>query len=217
MNNKYYFPLVLITFVFIFLLKDNSLLKPFFHYITVIHELCHSLMTILTGGDVHSISLNSNGGTATTSGGIFPLISIAGYVGTTFIGSIFIYYSKNQIISNYLLKLLSLIIFIIYLFNYSIDFNIQLLFLICMNIFVFVISYFKFCNIFSLVLGITLILDSISDVRIYFLNNSIIYQTDAGILARYFGIEILAFPIAFCIFLINSFIIYKLISKLIKS
>lgn len=204
----------LFVFILVVFVKDNDVLKIFFSYIVVIHEMCHALMAILTGGNVISITLNSNGGVATTSGGIFPLISIAGYIGTTLIGSLLMYFSSNEKINNINLKLLSVIIFIIYLLYYKISFNLELLILITMNIVLFLISYTKLKNIFSIVFGNILILSSFNDVQIYLFNTNLIFQTDAGILARYFGFEFLAFPIAITIFLINLFILFMLFKGL---
>lgn len=216
-DGRFYFLLSLFLLIFLFVFKDNSFLYPFFNYITVIHEMCHAIMAIITGGNVYSITLNKYGGVTTTSGGIFTLISLFGYIGTTIIGSLLIYFSKNNFISNYLLKGLSLLIFIIYLLNYKIEFNFQLIVLVCMNIFVFFISYFTIRNIFSLILGNILILDSINDVKIYLLNTNIIYDTDAGILARHFGSELFTFPIAIFLFIFNMIILYILIKNLIKN
>ena len=110
----------------LFFIKDIVLLKPFFSYIVAIHEFCHAFATIITGGNVHQIMLYQQGGHALTSGGFFPLIAISGYIGTTLIGAILIYFSINDKINKYNLRVLSISIFLIYLFYYKICLSISL-------------------------------------------------------------------------------------------
>lgn len=55
---------------------------------TIFHELCHAFATVLTGGGVAVIFVFADGsGVTETYGGIGPVISTAGYVGTALIGS----------------------------------------------------------------------------------------------------------------------------------
>lgn len=203
-------------FIILFFIKDITLLKPFFSYIVAIHEFCHAFATIITGGNVHQIMLYQQGGHALTSGGFFPLIAISGYTGTTLIGAILIYFSINDKINKFNLRALSVGMFLIYLFYYKISFNLELLFLILMNISLFLISYTKVKSIFSLIFGNILILESFNDVKVYLFNNDWIYKTDAGILARYIGFEFLTFPIALFIFIVNLSIIYFLFKNILN-
>jgi hypothetical protein len=161
----------------LFFIKDITLLKPFFSYIIAIHEFCHAFAAIITGGNVYQIMLYQQGGHALTSGGFFPLIAIFGYIGTTLIGAILIYFSINDKINKYNLRVLSISIFLIYLFYYKISFNLEFLFLILMNISLFLISYTKVKNVFSLIFGNILILESFNDVKVYLFNNDLIYKT----------------------------------------
>jgi hypothetical protein len=55
---------------------------------THVHELMHALAGVITGGEVHGISISSSGGGVTrTAGGWMPVIASAGYVGATLAGA----------------------------------------------------------------------------------------------------------------------------------
>jgi len=71
---------------------SSSLLYPITLFVTYVHEMCHALAAIITGGHVYGITISPDmSGTTTTSGGVGWLISSAGYVGTVFIGLISIH------------------------------------------------------------------------------------------------------------------------------
>ncbi len=60
---------------------------PFLWSQTFFHEISHGLMAIITGGQIHKISLNFNGsGVCTSSGGIRFLVSFSGYAGSALWG-----------------------------------------------------------------------------------------------------------------------------------
>jgi hypothetical protein len=79
-----------ITFLLIFISALpilNVALYPLRLFVTFIHEGCHALAALLTGGHVISISIYpSMGGITWTQGGYQPLITSAGYLGTMLIG-----------------------------------------------------------------------------------------------------------------------------------
>ncbi|MBS1719188.1 MAG: M50 family metallopeptidase [Armatimonadetes bacterium] len=55
---------------------------------TLVHEFCHATMAVLTGGHVIGVSIESDtSGLTLTQGGISFLISIAGYLGASGLGS----------------------------------------------------------------------------------------------------------------------------------
>jgi hypothetical protein len=71
-------------------------LYPLRLFTTYIHEAGHSLMAILTGGEVVGFAVSANGsGLATTIGGTRWLILPAGYLGAALFGSL-LYYSVNR-------------------------------------------------------------------------------------------------------------------------
>ena len=45
-----------------------SFFKPISFYITSVHEVCHGLAAILTGGELVNINLSSQGGVASSRG-----------------------------------------------------------------------------------------------------------------------------------------------------
>jgi len=61
---------------------------PFLWWATSLHESCHALMAWITGGHVLAIDLHGLDAVTLTSGGVYPLISIAGYTGCALIGSL---------------------------------------------------------------------------------------------------------------------------------
>ena len=72
------------------------LLTPLIYFNTHIHELCHALMGMATGGYVDRIVVESNGnGHALIGGGNLILTASAGYVGSAIVGAIMIAGAKN--------------------------------------------------------------------------------------------------------------------------
>jgi len=64
---------------------------PFLWSETFFHEISHGLAALITGGSIHTITINFNGaGMCMTSGGVPIFISFSGYAGSVFWG-LFIY------------------------------------------------------------------------------------------------------------------------------
>jgi hypothetical protein len=61
---------------------------PFRWWATALHESCHALMAWLTGGAVLGIQLHGMDAVTITAGGVYPLISIAGYTGSALVGAL---------------------------------------------------------------------------------------------------------------------------------
>ena len=71
-------------------------LYPLRLFVTFVHEACHAVVTILTGGRVAEIQvLQNSSGWTLSEGGIPSLICSAGYVGTAIWGAIILQVSKN--------------------------------------------------------------------------------------------------------------------------
>ncbi|MBI2633141.1 MAG: M50 family metallopeptidase [Parcubacteria group bacterium] len=69
---------------------------PLLIFATIIHEMCHAIVTLLTGGSVVLIQINTNGsGVTWTSGGMPILIGNAGYLGTITYGGWMLMLCKN--------------------------------------------------------------------------------------------------------------------------
>jgi hypothetical protein len=74
----------------------SSILYPFRLFVTYVHEAGHSLMAILTGGQVIQFTISSDGsGLATTAGGIRALILPAGYLGAALFGALLFYLTNT--------------------------------------------------------------------------------------------------------------------------
>lgn len=75
----------------------RPLFLPLLYLNTHIHEMCHGLAAIATGGQVSHIKVHADAsGVAYTGGGITLAIATAGYVGASAIGCSFILASRSK-------------------------------------------------------------------------------------------------------------------------
>ncbi|MBL8068883.1 MAG: M50 family metallopeptidase [Armatimonadetes bacterium] len=73
------------------------LMLPFIYLGTHIHELCHAVMALATGGQPESIHVFMDGsGVTPVSGGNVLLVAAAGYPGAAFAGSLLILSGKTE-------------------------------------------------------------------------------------------------------------------------
>jgi hypothetical protein len=64
-------------------------LYPFSLFVTTIHEVCHGIAAVATGGSVVNLSVSTDlSGLTETTGGSLPLIASAGYVGASIVGAL---------------------------------------------------------------------------------------------------------------------------------
>ncbi len=213
--NSQIFVLLFIGFIITFFLKEFQFLKPLSFYVTSVHEICHGLAAILTNGEIVEINLHNKGGVATTKGGIFPIISMAGYVGTAIIGALLLFLSQKEKWIDIFLIIFSITMIILntmYINSYTNTYYISSMVLSISILFSVRVSFTRQIGVF---LSALFIFDSFTDAKIYlfykFTGNTedlqnIIYQTDAGILARHFGDESLTVFIGIGFLLINLFI-----------
>lgn len=211
-----------ISFMAITLLKDINFFEPIFYYITAVHEMCHAFFALISGGKVGFIDLSNHGGVTGTMGGFFPIISMGGYIGTTIIGLILILMSQKEALVDWGLRIFSVIMLIMYITYMKSYINIYFISTLAITLIIFGSTYLNNTKYLSIVLGSFFIFDSFSDAKVYLFSkitgeSNIIYQTDAGILARHIGLEILALPIAIFIFLFNMFLLYLTIKYLFKN
>jgi len=83
-------------------------LAPITFVNTYIHEYCHALVGILTGGSIDRILINNNASGATYVGGGNPyLTATAGYVGSAIVGAILLRFSHNKKLVRPMLVLLA--------------------------------------------------------------------------------------------------------------
>ena len=195
---------------------DTPFVKPFRVFVVWIHEMGHASMAIATGGEVEELRVRWNeSGHVITQGGIFPLISSAGYVGAAFLGALLIYTGRWLGTQRLLLGLVGALqigMAILYTPFWTIGFYFGVL---CGLILIVVTILFdRLSHILATWLGIVLCLYSLYDFRTDLWMQT--ERTDAGILARYFGIEILAYPIAFVWAAISIYAMFKAMQGLIR-
>lgn len=84
-------------------------LLPVTYLNTHIHELCHALSAVATGGQVARIEVFANGGGVTpVSGGWMPVVAMAGYVGSTIVGAIVTVLGRSDRGARLVLRFLSM-------------------------------------------------------------------------------------------------------------
>ena len=79
----------------IFLLPSN-MLSFVSSWAVSLHEVCHGLAALATGGSIVSLDVQWEHGLAMTLGGWYPVVSMAGYVGTAAVGALFFLASVHR-------------------------------------------------------------------------------------------------------------------------
>lgn len=95
------FLLSILAVVIVFILWNvgelGFILYPFRLFVTYIHEAGHGTAAILTGGELRSFEVFTNGsGVAYTVGGLRALVIPAGYLGTALFGAV-VFYLTNRL------------------------------------------------------------------------------------------------------------------------
>lgn len=156
-----------------------------------IHEVGHGLAAIFTGGAIASLDVQWEHGLAMTQGGWYPIVSMAGYVGTAIVGAMFFLAAVHSW-ARWL----------------------ALLFLATATILLCIHAHFSgaffFAIVANCVVGACLFIDRKGAMASFFATMLIYPQwsdvqqllwyqpgnTDAGLLAQHFGMSWLAWPIA---------------------
>lgn len=87
------------------------LMYPFFYLNTHIHELCHALVSVGTGGRVQTISVyGDTSGVTYFQGGNAFLAANAGYLGATIVGILIIVLSASQKSAQWVLRTISVVL-----------------------------------------------------------------------------------------------------------
>jgi hypothetical protein len=96
-NRRQTLMIMAVALVLVYILWNNpfqlgiisTIMTPLRLFVTYVHEASHSVMTLLTGGQVVGFVVFEDGsGVATRIGGNSLLVSPAGYIGTAFFGSL---------------------------------------------------------------------------------------------------------------------------------
>lgn len=75
----------------------SLVMLPVLYLNTHIHELCHALAAVATGGRVLEIAVLANGnGVTPIMGGNLVLVASSGYIGATLVGALMILYGRTE-------------------------------------------------------------------------------------------------------------------------
>lgn len=186
---------------------DAWFVKPFKFFAVMVHEYSHALAAILTGGTVVEIrTFWENGGHMRSYGGFRPIVSSAGYVGSALIGAFFLYsvgWLALQRILLFILGSTSIVLTFIYSPFGELDYWIGIA-----GGAVLILTLFSktAANITANWIGVILLLFSLEAFRgpLWIQPE----QTDAGILARHWGMPFLTVPIAITWVIFSIFVMY---------
>lgn len=156
-----------------------------------IHEVCHGLAAIFTGGSIASLDVQWEHGLAMTQGGWYPVVSMAGYVGTAIVGAMFFLASVHSWARWLSLVFLTTATLLLCLHA---QFSGAFFFALVANCFVSVCLFIDRKGTTASFFATMLIYPQWSDVQ-----QLLWYQpgnTDAGLLAQHFGMTWLTWPIA---------------------
>lgn len=196
-------------------LWDTPMVKPFRVFVVWIHEMGHASMALATGGEVEELRVRWNeSGHVISRGGIFPLISSAGYVGSAILGALLIYAGRWPVAQRLLLGLIGAVqiaMAVLYTPFGALDFFFGVG---CGLVLIVVVGPLgRFAHVLATWIGVMLCLYSLYDFRTDLWMHA--ERTDAGILAEYFGFAMLAYPIAFVWATISIYVMYRAMRGLI--
>lgn len=200
---------------------DVPYLRPLRYFSTAIHEACHALAAILTGGTVVEIHLDGESGHMQSYGGIRLIVSPAGYVGTALIGMLLLLAGRNERSSDQAMVLLGGIVgALVFLYTDSF-FNLYVILTLGLCGLIILSTLVSFTRYITLFISTFLMAASLDDARVYLFSKlggdpALIYRTDAGILARYLGFELLALPIAFVFFLMSAWLYWYGLKRFLR-
>lgn len=219
-NKKYLLLMFFISFSMFFIFKDSLLFTPISFYVTSVHEVCHAITTILTGGTVMELNLHNSGGFVASSGGIFPLISMSGYIGTAIIGATMLYCSKSETLINIYFTIFSITIILVNIIFINSYFNIWFFSSVFISVLILISVKLHYTRYIGVILSSIFAVDSFQDIRAYLLLKLVGFngsKTDAEILAEYFHLSWFSFVFALLFSALTIFIYYKMFKIILKS
>ena len=111
--SKAFFVAIVLSIVLPFIPIVKWGLLPFDLLNTHLHEMCHALAAILTGGQVEHIEVYKTGAGVTLSrGGVVPIIQMAGYLGASMFGAVMVMSSRGERSSTIWLRILAGLVFV---------------------------------------------------------------------------------------------------------
>jgi hypothetical protein len=172
-------------------LRQTPLIAPIDLYLIAWHETMHAAGAWLTGGAVHSIDVRAHDGATTTSGGFFPIIAMAGYVGTSLWGAGLLASARRPgliwpvRLVTVALPPLAMVV------GHGLGLSWIAVIVVSAGLFY---VWRVFPAVVTMIVSGLFASESWRDVEMYMF--AIPKQTDAGILARHIGLEMLTLPIA---------------------
>lgn len=195
MPNKFSFIFYAAVFIavgtLISTVRNTVWFVPLDLYLTAWHEAMHAGAAWVTGGAVHEINVHAGHGTTVTSGGIFPVISMAGYFGTALWGCVLLASMRYTFLRQPVLWTTLTLPCLVLLFGDGLS---VALFLVAGLSVVLGVLWVKFGFYVGAVLSLLFASESFKDIQVYLMQSP--HETDAGILARYIGASSLTLPIA---------------------
>jgi hypothetical protein len=182
-------------------LRQTPLMMPVDLYLIAWHESMHALGAWLTGGSVHSIEVRPRDGVTWTSGGWFPIIAMAGYIGTSLWGAALLLTARRPKLIGPMHVLTVALPPLAMLLGNGIGLSFIAVIVISVGLF---FLWRKFPGPVTLLVSGLFASESWRDVQMYLF--SIPGRTDAGILAKYLGLPLLTLPIALCMAVLSLLI-----------
>lgn len=197
-------------------------LYPFKLFVTTVHEACHALVARLTGGNVQMISIAPDeSGLTLSAGGIRPLISMAGYLGTAIFGGMLIWWGKRPAEARFILQMIGTVILALTVFygGGGIFSFVSMLIIGAAILWISRKANDAACHMFLLMLAVQTTLNSVLDIQTLFLASVMGAQhSDARNMEAMTGIpaivwSILWGAIALCILTFSLWVSYRPGSK----
>ena len=190
-------------------LWDTVAIVPFRLFVVTVHEVCHAGAALMTGGEVLEMrTMTDESGHTLTRGGLFFVVSAAGYVGSAMLGALLIYTGKLPRMQRLTLMLIGATVMGMTMWYTPIDgvdFYLGIfggLAFACLAI-----KSARAAAAGSVWLGVMLCLYSLEDFRTDLWMYP--HQTDAGILANHWGLPWLTGPIAVTWVLLSVWMMYR--------
>lgn len=181
--------------------RQTGLLLPLDLYLVAWHESMHALASWVTGGHVLQITVRAHDGVTTTSGGIFPVVSMAGYLGTALWGAVLLLFSRARNVQPILRAVTVGLPPLVMLFGNGL--GLSLLMVVLMSV-ALSVAWGSRPFITTLFISAFFASEAWKDVEVYLIQ--IPGQTDAGILAGYLGLPFMTLPIALFMAIVSALI-----------
>ena len=190
-------------------LWNSPFIYPFRLFMVIVHEVCHAAAAIVTGGEVLEMKTHwDESGHTLTIGGLFPVISAAGYVGSAVLGALLIRTGVLPQLQRFVLAAIGAATMVMTMWYTPFgDMDSFLGIFGGLLLLSMAIKSERASKAAATWFGIMLCLYSLHDFR----TDLWLYpeMTDAGILARHWGLPILAYPIALTWVLISVGLMYR--------